>query len=69
MGNTEFRLTQFADNTTIILDGTRSSLVAYSKGIISPFDLISANGELMMNESNALNFNVHIDFLSCYRII
>ena len=28
VGNTEFRLTQFTDNTTIILDGTRSSLVA-----------------------------------------
>ena len=28
VGNTEFRLTQFADDTTIILDGTRSSLVA-----------------------------------------
>ena len=28
VGNTEFRMTQFADDTTIILDGTRSSLVA-----------------------------------------
>ena len=28
VGNTEFRLTHFADDTTIILDGTRSSLVA-----------------------------------------
>ena len=28
VGNTEFRLTQFADDTTIILDGTGSSLVA-----------------------------------------
>ena len=26
VGNTEFRLTQFADDTTIILDGTRSFL-------------------------------------------
>ena len=28
VGNTEYRLTQFADNTTIILDGIKSSLVA-----------------------------------------
>ena len=28
LGNTEFRLTQFADDTTVILDGTISSLMA-----------------------------------------
>ena len=41
----------------------------YSKGIISPIDLVNANGELMTKESIALNFTVHIDFLSCYKII
>ena len=51
-----------SDTTTIIPQ-------LYSKGVISPIDLISANGELMTKESIALNFNIHIDFLSCYRMI
>ena len=32
----------------------------YSKGIISPIDLISASAELMMEKSIVLNFSVHV---------
>ena len=53
----------FISDTTTILPQL------YSEGIISPIDLISSNGEPKMKESIALNFTVHIDFLSCYRII
>ena len=52
----------FISDTTIIP-------LLYSKGIISPIDLISANGELMTKESIAFNFNIYVDFLSCYRMI
>ena len=56
-----------------IINLSLTQLLSYrnyiSKGIIAPIDLTIANGEPMTKESIALNFNIHIDLLSCYRMI